>query len=374
MEEFRELVENHHDYAQDWKAKTGGKVVGYFCTYVPEEIIYAAGMLPVRIIGSHDSNVGTERHIANMYCSFCRDCLSQGLKGRYPYLDGMVKARSCQQMRQAFASWQKHMPTEYSYYISVPALIQSPHAKPFLVAELSYFKKSLEEWTGKPISDEALKQAIETYDLNRRLLRQIYELRKDDEPPISGADALEMTLSSQLVDKAEHNRLLSEALPKLQQPSQRPTAGVRLMHIGSETDDIDYVKLIESLGSIVVIDETCTGSRYFWNEGGTDGDLLEAIAKRYLERPPCPAKDQPESRRFTHIMELIRDFRVEGVIMTLQRFCHNHETDIPGLQALFEKEGIPLLQLEYSFIAPANWYQNRIEAFLEMIRAELLWV
>jgi benzoyl-CoA reductase/2-hydroxyglutaryl-CoA dehydratase subunit BcrC/BadD/HgdB len=73
-------------------------------------------------------------------------------------------------------------------------------------------------------------------------------------------------------------------------------------------------------------------------------------------------------------MELIKDFRVEGVIMTLQRFCHNHETDIPGLQALFEKEGIPMLQLEYSFIAPANWYQNRIEAFLEMIRSEALWV
>jgi benzoyl-CoA reductase subunit C len=374
MEAFRELVENRHSYAKDWKAKTGGKVVGYFCTYVPEEIIYAAGMLPVRIIGSHESNVGTERHIANMYCSFCRDCLAQGLKGRYKYLDGMVKARSCQQLRQTFASWQLHLPTEYSYYISMPALIQSPHAKPFLITELSYFKRSLEEWTGKQISNEALKQAIEVYNLNRRLLRQVYELRKDDEPPLSGTEALEMALSSQLVDKAEHNRLLSEALLKLQQTTQRPSSGVRLMLIGSENDDIDYVKLIESLGSIVVIDETCTGSRYFWNECRLDADPLDAIATRYLERPPCPAKDQPESRRFPHIMQLIKDFRVEGVIMTLQRFCHNHETDIPGLQALFEKEGIPVLQLEYSFIAPANWYQNRIEAFLEMIRSEAIWV
>jgi benzoyl-CoA reductase subunit C len=374
MEAFRELIENRHDYAKDWKAKTGGEVLGYFCTYVPEEIIYAAGILPVRIIGSHESNVGTERHIANMYCSFCRDCLAQGLKGRYPYLGGIVKARSCQQMRQAFASWQLHIPIEYSYYISMPSLIQSPHAKPLLVKELSYFKRSLEEWTGSKISNKAIKQAIEIYNLNRRLLRQVYELRKDDEPPLSGAEALEMTLSSQLVDKAEHNRLLSEALPELQQTSQRPSAGVRLMLIGSENDDIDYVRLIESLGSIVVIDESCTGSRYFWNECRLDADPLDAIASRYIERPPCPAKDLPEHRRFSYIVEMIRDFRIEGVIMTLQRFCHNHETEIPGLQALFEKEGIPVLQLEYSFIAPPNWYRNRIEAFLEMIRSEAIWV
>jgi benzoyl-CoA reductase subunit C len=374
MEGFRKLVDNHHSYAKDWKAKTDGKVLGYFCTYVPEEIIYAAGILPVRIIGSHESNVGTERHIANMYCSFCRDCLAQGLKGRYPYLDGIVKARSCQQIRQAFASWQLHVPVDYSYYIRMPAIVQSPHAKPFLVEELSCFKKSLEEWTGKQISSEAIKQAIETYNLNRRLLRQVYELRKDDEPPLSGAEALEMTLSSQLVDKAEHNRLLSEALTELRQTSQHPSAGVRLMLIGSENDDIDYVKLIESLGSTVVIDETCTGSRYFWNECSLDGDPLDAIASRYIERPPCPAKDLPEHRRFPHILKLIKDYKVEGVIVTLQRFCHNYESEIPDLESLFQREGIPLLVLEYSFIAPPNWYQNRIEAFLEMIQAESIWV
>jgi len=259
MAGFRELIENRHNYAKDWKAKTGGKILGYFCTYVPEELVYAAGILPVRIIGSHESKTRTERHISSMYCAFCRDCLAQGLKGRYSYLDGIVKARSCQHMRQAFASWQVHIPIEYSYYISMPALIQSPSAKSFLVQELWRFKSSLEEWTGKPISDEALKQAIEVYNLNRRLLRQVYELRKNAEPPLSGAEALEMTLSGQLIDKAEHNRLLSEALAGLCRKNESPDAGARLMLIGSENDDIDYIKSIESLGCNIVMDETCTG-------------------------------------------------------------------------------------------------------------------
>ncbi len=374
MAGFRELIENRHNYAKDWKAKTGGKILGYFCTYVPEELVYAAGILPVRIIGSHESKTRTERHIASMYCAFCRDCLAQGLKGRYSYLDGIVKARSCQHMRQAFASWQVHVPIEYSYYISMPALIQSPSAKSFLVQELLRFKSSLEEWTGKPISDEALKQAIEVYNLNRRLLRQVYELRKNAEPPLSGAEALEMTLSGQLVDKAEHNRLLSEALAELCQRNERPDTGARLMLIGSENDDIDYIKSIESLGCNIVMDETCTGSRYFWNECSLDADLLEAIAGRYIERPPCPAKDLPENRRLPHILSIIRDYGVEGVIISLQKFCQNHETALPALQSMLQEEDIPVLVLEYAFTAPAGWLQIRVEAFLEMIHSESLWV
>jgi benzoyl-CoA reductase subunit C len=374
MEGFGELVNKRHEYAINWKEKKKGKVLGYFCTYVPEEIIYAAGILPVRIIGSHESNVGTEKHITNMYCSFCRDCLSQALKGRYPYLNGIVKARSCQQMRQVFASWQIHLPIEYNYYIKMPALIQSPLARTFLIKEFLSFKKSLEEWTGNQISDEALKQAIETYNTNRRFLRQVYELRKEAEPVISGAEALEMSLSSQLVDKAEHNQLLTKALKSLSQDNQHHNTGVRLMLIGSENDDIDYVNLIESLGSVIVIDESCTGTRYFWNETGSEADPLAALASRYIDRPPCPAKDLPEHRRGPHILKLIEDYHVEGVILTLQRFCHNHESDIPYLQELLREHNVPFLQLEYSFIAPKNWYQNRIEAFLEMIRSEAIWV
>ena len=373
MEGFRESIENRHDYAKDWKARTGRKVLGYFCTYVPEEIIYAAGMLPVRIIGSHESQTQTERHIANMYCPFCRDCLAQGLKGYYSYLDGIVMAHGCQHIRQAFASWQLHKPIEYSYYLSMPALIQSPHAKSFLVKELSDFKKSLEEWTGNQISNNGIKKAIEVYNLNRRFLKQIYELRKNANPPLSGAEALEITLSSQLMDKAEHSRLLSETLVRLQQGNESTKTGVRLMLIGSENDDIDYLRAIESSGSIIVIDDTCTGSRYFWNECNLEGNLLDAIASRYIERPPCPAKDLPEHRRLPLILDMAKDYKVEGVVITIQKFCHNHLTDLPVLKSLFQKEGIPVLVLEYAFTAPIEWLQIRLGAFVEMIQSDLVW-
>src|SRR4030042_6439590 len=88
---FKEFDEKRHDYAKDWKKRTGGKVVGYICTYTPEEMLYAAGVLPVRILGGHhpQSTGISEPHLFGMYCPFCRDCLAQGLHAKYDYLDGI---------------------------------------------------------------------------------------------------------------------------------------------------------------------------------------------------------------------------------------------------------------------------------------------
>ncbi|MDP6510950.1 MAG: benzoyl-CoA reductase, partial [Dehalococcoidia bacterium] len=85
MDRFREVVENRHRYAQEWKERSGGKVLGYFCTYMPEELLHSAGVLPVRILGSHQPQDVAEKHIYTMFCPFCRDCLAQGLLGRFDY-------------------------------------------------------------------------------------------------------------------------------------------------------------------------------------------------------------------------------------------------------------------------------------------------
>ena len=115
LEMYKEWYNAKHEYAKEWKKKNGGKVLGYFCTYAPEEIMYAAGILPVRILGSHEPQDVTEPHIFGMFCPFCRDCLAQGLKGRYDYLDGIMISQSCLHIRQAYTSWKMHIPTEYSY-------------------------------------------------------------------------------------------------------------------------------------------------------------------------------------------------------------------------------------------------------------------
>ena len=376
IEKFSEIYEKRHEYAKEWKAKTGGKVVGYFCTYVPEEILYAAGILPVRILGGHEPPNLAAPHLFDMWCPFCRDCLSQGLQGKYDYLNGVMIAQSCLHTRQAFASWQIHIPHEWDYFLSMPNCVRSPRAKPFLAGELADFKKSVEGWTGRAIDDKDLDQAIEIYNTNRRLMKEIYEFRKAANPPLTGTEAMTIVIASQLMDKKEHNELLGQLVKELPNRKLARETGIRLMIVGSEDDDRTFLQMVESIGGTFVIDEHCTGSRYFWNEVVPDKDRLQALANCYCDRIPCPSKDwgpDDSSRlRFPYILNLAREYDVQGIVVIQQKFCDPHEMDIPSLRQYLEDNGIPTYFLEFEVTVPVGQFRTRIEAFLEQIQAEEL--
>jgi benzoyl-CoA reductase subunit C len=367
---FRDWVDKRHEYAREWKRKTGGKVVGYICTYVPEEIMYAAGILPVRIFGSHEPSgfALVEPHIFGMFCPFCRDCLAQGLQGRYDYLDGIMIAQSCLHIRQTFWSWQKHIPIDFSYYLFMPHGVQTAGRYEYMRGELADFKQSLENWLGKSITDEDLDEAIEVYNTYRRLMREVYEFRKKPNPPLTGLEAMELTISSQVVDKKEHSRALEELLEELSERKLDRETGTRLMIVGSEDDDREFCKMVEeglSLPATFVIEERCTGSRYFWNDILPQEDRLMAISKRYLDRPPCPSKDWPERKRFPHLLNLAKEYRVEGAILMQQKFCDPHELDMPALTKFFKENDIPTYFLEFDITVPVGQFRTRVEAFLE---------
>ncbi|MBW1828180.1 MAG: 2-hydroxyacyl-CoA dehydratase, partial [Deltaproteobacteria bacterium] len=157
FEKFGEILENRHEYAREWKKRTGGKVVGFFCSYAPEEFLQAANILPVRIIGRHKSSDKVGKHIApNIGCSFCRDALGAGLEKEYDYLDGIVQGQTCLHTGEAFWVWQKEIPVEFSYFLPVPHSTQNVGREEYLAVEYAKFKEALEEWLGKEITNEDL--------------------------------------------------------------------------------------------------------------------------------------------------------------------------------------------------------------------------
>ncbi|MEE9202174.1 MAG: 2-hydroxyacyl-CoA dehydratase [Dehalococcoidia bacterium] len=371
---FSQVVADRHGYARRWKERTGGKVVGYLCTYVPEEYIYAAGALPVRVLGGHEPQDVTEPHISAKWCSFCRDCLAQGLLGRYDYLDGITIAQSCFHIQQTYDSWERHIPISFSHHIYMPSHIHKPSALECLETEFQEFKEHLEEWTGQAITPQRLQEAVTLVDDSRRLMLRAYELRQAECPPISGTQAMEMVLASQVMDRREHSRLLEEALAGLAPQGEGCQDEVRLMLLGSENDDVDFVRMVEGLGATVVTDDHCTGSRSFWNTvDATDGDPMGAIARRYFTRPPCPQKDVGQHRvRLEHITSLARDFRVRGAIILLQKFCDPHGFDLPPVQQALRDMGVPTLFLESDVTLAAGQFRTRVEAFLETLQLEVV--
>jgi len=368
IEQFQQWYENRHEYALKWKKKTGGKVLGYFCTYVPEEILYAANILPVRILGSHEPQSVTEPHLFAMYCPFCRDCLAQGLEGRYDYLDGVMIAQSCLHIRQSFHSWKEHIPTDFNYLLPMPNAVQRKSSLPFLIAEINRFKKAVEGWVGYEITEDDLVRGIKAMNRNRKLMKKVYELRKSDSPPVTGLEAMYMVVSSQIVDKNDHSKVLEKALSGgLKDRLQDRDPGVRLMIIGSEDDDTKFVKMVEEEGSTIVCDDHCTGTRYFWDEVEMDSDPISSIAKRYIERTPCPSKDWPELRRFKRILEFAKDFNVAGAIVMQQKFCDPHECDMVALRKTLAENGIKTLSLEFDVTVPLGPFRIRVDALLETL-------
>jgi benzoyl-CoA reductase subunit C len=371
VDQFRDWEKNRHTYAKAWKEKTGGKVVGYFCTYVPEEILYAANILPVRILGGHEPQDVSEAHIFGMFCPFCRDCLAQGLKGRYDYLDGIMIAQSCLHIRQAYTSWIKHIPVNFSYYLPMPNNVQSPHAVTYLTGELKAFKAAIEKWIGKEISNEDIHAGIKLMNESRSFMHQLYEYKKKENPPISGEETMEVAISQQLVDKKEHIQALTQLLEKLQTGSGGKNTGTRLMLLGSENDDIPFVQMVESVDGTIVIEDHCIGTRYFWNNvEENNSDPFSLIAKRYVERPACPSKDWMDRSRVDYIIKLAKDYDVKGAIVIQQKFCDPHELDIPAITKELNNAGIKTLFLEFDVTVPIGQFKIRVEAFLEMLQEE----
>jgi benzoyl-CoA reductase subunit C len=144
------------------------------------------------------------------------------------------------------------------------------------------------------------------------------------------------------------------------------------MLVGSEDDDTEFVKMVESVGATIVVDDHCTGSRYFWNLTNFTGDIISDISNRYIDRPPCPTKDFEERLRFKHILNLARDYNVDGVLLIQQKFCDPHECDMPPLKQFLNDAGFPTLFLEFDVTVPLGPMRIRVEAFLEMVGEEEL--
>jgi len=371
MEEIHRIVKNRHEVAQNWKAKTGGKVLGYFNPDIPEELVYAAGVLPVRILGSHQPETITDPYMWNaMHCVFERDCLAQGLEGRYFYLDGLTHVEGDPHEKQCFLSWVRHIPTPYTYRFYVAGAYGVARAVDYTRGEIDDFKKSLEGWTKKTITDAALDKAITVYNKNRDLVNKISETRKGTVTGISGADFLEICLAGQLMDKAEHNKLLEQILKDVSDVKEHGH-GIRVMLSGGPNDHIDLIREIETMGVQVVADEHDTGGRYYRTNVEPEKDKLHALALRIINKPRSALKDVPNRTRPAELVRLSKEYKAEGVIFMFAVHDDAEQFDYPVNKKALEDAGVPGLLLELDFTTPVEQFRTRIEAFVEMLETKV---
>lgn len=371
LDKFKQIVDNPHEYAQKWKSSTGRKVCGCICGNMPEEFIYAAGILPVRIIADPKvtPNLAAD-HIQANRCAACRGGLELGLNGRYDYIDGLVYAQSCLAQSLTYSSWVMHRPPEYQYRMFRP-FRQIELAEKVYKDFLEDFKLSLEKWIGSTISTKSLKEAVAIYRENRELMKQVYALRKKHPPLISGSDAQRMVLASMLMDKKEHNDLLRQLLKEMRNQKATGNGRTRVMIVGSGMSPLDFTELLEKAGADVVIEDHCLGIRYFWGDAANIEDPMDSVVKYYYEnKPQCAYQDWTAEGTMSRLSKVADEYEVEAVIWLAQTFCGTHQWDIPDGIALFEKKGIPILRLERGRSIPKDRFNAEVKTFLDKVKAK----
>ncbi|MFC1999337.1 2-hydroxyacyl-CoA dehydratase subunit D [Chloroflexota bacterium] len=370
MEQFTEATETLlNPLIREWKEQ-GGKVIGYFCPYVPDEIITAAGFMPFRMRATGSTRTElADAYVSSINCSFVRHCFDMALRGGYSFIDGLVWVNSCDHVRRLYDNWKRKLDTPFLGFLSLPRKAGGPQVD-WYREELANFKEALEQHFNVEITDERLWEAIKLHNETRRLQRQLYELRKGENPPITGAETLAITVAGTAMPRESFNRLLRGLLDDMSGWVGKADYRARLMIVGSILDDPAYIKVIEDQGGLVVTDSLCFGSRMLWRDVDEKAsDPLTALAQYHIAgRPSCPRMYGEHTGRVDFLRDMVREFKVDGIIGERLVFCDNWAGESFMLANDFKEDGIPFLELDREYIpGGVGQLRTRVQAFLETL-------
>jgi len=357
----------------------GRKLIGTYCLFVPEEIIYAAGGQPVRLCaGSYDSTEVGEEFLPDVACPMVKSEMGfSALPVLSFYQDCSLVAlpASCDWKTKMGAIMEEHAPV---MMMDMPRIKESEASREMWLSEIKRFKREVEKVTGVKVNRRRLREAIRLVQRAQVEFDRFHAIRKADATVISGRDALEV-LNAYFYDHAESwTAAMSLLNDELEERIRNKTSvtkpkAVRLMLTGSPMvfPNWKIPTVIEELGGALVADEFCTSNRYLHDKVAVDegsvNDMLHAIADRYLLPCTCPIFSTTVDRR-DRLLQLVEDHRVEGVIYHTLKGCHPYDLETKLTETLLRDNGIPMLRIETDY-SPQDVEQlrTRIEAFMETL-------
>jgi benzoyl-CoA reductase subunit C len=355
---------------KEWKA-SGGQVIGWFNPYIPEEIIHAAGMLPFEVTGDNEpvQMQGAEAYIYANSCSKIRTCWQMQLDGKYDFLDGLVSSSMCDQDKRLHSLFEYYKKLPYMDILYAPRK-RDEEAVQLYLADLEDFRDRLSQyrWARLPAADIA--NSIKVYNRGRTLMQQLYELRKRDRPPVTGAEALEVSKAAVRMPRERFNELMEQLLAEIKSTGREIKKARRLMVIGSDLHNTHQVAALESLDALVVVDEMDIGIRRAWGQVDTKSPPMEALARYYVLGRPVDKHNWISDGRLEFIGDMAKQYKVDGIVSQDVRFCTYNGWDKFDLKKQMEEQGIPILPLDLEYGRPGGAQMKiRVEAFLEMLES-----
>ena len=358
--------------------KAGGKkIIGYLGALGPVEIMTAAGVVPFRLKGfANEPVTKADAHMETIVCPFVRNVFDSVLKGKYDFLDGIVMPHQCDSMDRTNDVWSYALQLPYWHFLNVPHLTDGASVE-FMGHILRLFISTLEKFAGSRVTNENLVQAVKDHNHNRRLMKDLYDLRKSNPPLISGVEMTKILVAAMSLPVGESSALIEGIMTEVKaRPAPAGENRKRIMIVGDQIDNPAVAGIIEDAGAWLVIDDVSIGSKVYWPEVDATPDPLQGIAEYYLRKIKLPTTyvatgatyQENLDARFGHMKQFIKEFNVDGAVLLINKYCDPYGFEVPAIKSYIESTGTPMLYMEYEYsISTLPAVKTRVEAFLEMI-------
>jgi len=343
----RELVEDPgFPTVRRWR-DAGGKVLGHFQVYFPEEIAHAAGLLPFKLRGAPLEPTRADSHFGSYLCSIVKTTLEIALVG-HARVDLFITHPICDAARNLAGVWGRNFdfPCQILY---LPQNANSAHAGTYLRGEYQRLSRTIEEVAGRPITDEALRRSTGIYNENRALMRRLYDLKRETPWQVSADDAYALVAIGGMMPREEHNAILRAALPLLEARQARRQDRIRIVYEGGfcEQPPLDLVRTI-GRSCYVVDDDFMIGLRWIVADVPADGDPLGALAHAYLERSSySPVQHDLRKPKEKMLLERIARARAQAAIVTAAKMCEPGLEEQVAYTHALDHAGIPYFVSEF---------------------------
>ena len=340
---------------KQWKAAVPGrKAIGYMPVYVPRELIHAAGMLSVGILGGGDQMevIQGDAYYQSYICRIPRSTIELGLTGRLDCLDGMLFPSICDVIRNLSGMWQMLFKDKYVRYVDVPQNYQDNVGGVFYQQEMQQIRDDLGKMRGSPITDEELNASIAVYNENRQAIRDLYAYRAAKPWQAPTSEVYLLLRAGMVLPVEQHTQLVRDYLVAAEQVSRPKRDNARVVINGSfcEQPPLALIKSIEMAGCYVVDDDFLLVTRWLLDEVPANAKPLEELSKAFLHRSASTAAkyDATREEKGVFLMKQVKTRGAEGVIFAAPSFCDPALLERPMLQDVLSQHGIPHTAFKYA--------------------------
>ena len=353
---------------QQYKAQ-GGKIVGIFSPDIPPEIFEAAGLMPYDMRGTGaQSTEYADKYFRQLTCEFTRTVFNNVLCGEYSFLDGAVLYNCCDHLRRIDDNW-KTLPEQKLFHFLYIPKAHRPDTFVRFGQEIRALIEAVEKHFGVAITPEKLVAAIAESNKTRALIRELYDLRKGDEVYIDGTEMAQVLAVNGVIPRAQFNALLRELIDELKASGETVKPLARLMFISGHANTLELMKVMEGQGGVFVTDFEANGLLTACCDIPVTDNPEAALCDWYFNiKPASPRAFGTQDARMAKYLEIIRDFRVDGVVTARLTMCDVWAFEQYLTKQLFEAEDIPSMELEVNYILDGEGQiRTRVQAFVESL-------